>query len=182
MLRGVEGEEGVLRGAVRGEEDVEGVLRAAVRGVEDDGGVLRGVLFLGGVLRGVGFLAAVAPDGGGFAVLPRAAFQDVPHAMHDRSVRALLVSHAVQRQGVGGRPAPPGRLAAGRAAPPPDPGFFATGFAPGSGFTPGFGPDLGGSGAVSRRVPPQVAQDASVGSLNVSQSAQRQLADAATSC
>ncbi|MET8080560.1 hypothetical protein [Streptomyces sp. NPDC005303] len=140
---------------------------------------LRGGDFLAG-LRGAVFFAVASPeddDFGDFGVpFLAAAFQEVPQVRQDTSVRALNVSHSGQRQSAVGRPAPPGRFAGGRGAPV----FFAAGLDAEDALAA-----PGGLGAVlaaeSRRVSPQTVHDGSLGPLNVSQSAQRQLADATTS-
>lgn len=129
-----------------------------------------GAAFLGAAVSAAGFLAV-----GFFAV---AAFQPVPHTMQLRSVRALLVSQLEQRQSAAG-------LAAGRFGPD-----FGGGFGPvlGAAFGGVFGGDFGvapgaaesRAGAVLRRVLPQIVHARSTGSLNVSQSAQRQFGDVAT--
>ncbi|MFI1617149.1 hypothetical protein ACH4VT_09235 [Streptomyces lydicus] len=89
-----------------------------------------------------------------------AAFQLVPQTKQEVSSLRLSQSHLVQRQSAAGL-AGEGRLAAGRAA------LLRGGAA-------------AGEGASVRRVPPQFVQAFTSGSLKVSQSAQRQLAVAAT--
>ncbi|MFD6326710.1 hypothetical protein ACFWOL_28520 [Streptomyces sp. NPDC058442] len=136
-----------------------------------------------------------AVDGGFGGGVLAAAFQAVPHAMQDGSVRALFVSHSEHRQKAGG-PEVPSRFAAGFRADPAA-GFGAR-FVPDLGLAAAAGPErvaeedspsdvrvVGGVLArgllrVLRRVPPQPSQDVSPGSLNVSQSAHCQLADAVT--
>lgn len=171
---------------------------------------VRGVDFLAAGLRGTLFFPAASPEAEDFADLGDlegfgvlffvAAFHEVPQVRQDTSVRALYVSHSEQRQSADGHPAPPGRLAGGRGAPvffaagldaaglaavrldvagPDAAGPFAAERAP---AVPGLVGVLGaGLAGESRRASPQTVQDASAGPLNVSQSAQRQLADA-TSC
>ncbi|MDR3080663.1 MAG: hypothetical protein LBV60_06995, partial [Streptomyces sp.] len=127
------------------------------------------VTFLGVGFLGVGF--AEPPEAGpadlvgdffaadlaaGFV----AAFQPVPQTRQDASDLRLFVSHLVQRQSAVGL-AGEGRLAAARGA------LLRGGAAAGAG--------LG-----ARRVLVQIVQAISAGSLKVSQSAQRQLAVAAT--
>ncbi|MFJ9855371.1 hypothetical protein [Streptomyces sp. NPDC101150] len=127
------------------------------------------VVFFGVGFLGAGFaeppeagLADLAGDffAAGLAAGFVAAFQPVPQTRQDVSDLALLVSHLVQRQSAVGL-AGDGRLAAGRGA------LLRAGVA-------------AGVGAGARRVLPQIVQAFAAGSLKVSQSAQRQLAVAAT--
>ncbi|MFF9804943.1 hypothetical protein ACF1G5_07395 [Streptomyces coeruleorubidus] len=133
-----------------------------------------------------------AVDGGFAAGVLAAAFQAVPHAMQDGSVRALFVSHSEHRQEAAG-PEVPSRFAAGFRGDPS--AAFGARFVPDFGLAAAAGPEpiaeeearsdvrmVGGVLLrVLRRVPPQPSQDASPGPLNVSQSAHCQLADAVTS-
>ncbi|MEV6025037.1 hypothetical protein [Streptomyces sp. NPDC052036] len=120
-------------------------------------GILFGVGFLGAGLRSVVFFAVVLADAADFvAAFLVAVFQPVPHTMHDRSVRALFVSHFAQRQSAVGRAAP-GRLAAGREAPDaPEPP---------AGLAAGLDVVEVARGAAPRRLPPHVPQDVSAGAL-----------------
>ncbi|MFE0191966.1 hypothetical protein [Streptomyces sp. NPDC058989] len=126
------------------------------------------------VFFGVGFLGpglAEPPEPGladlvgdffvaGLAAGLVAAFQVVPQIKQAVSSLRLFQSHLVQRQSAVGL-AGDGRLAVGRGA------LLRGGAA-------------AGAGAGVRRVLPQIVQAFSAGSLKVSQSAQRQLAVAAT--
>lgn len=127
------------------------------------------VVFFGVGRLGAGFagppeagLADLAGDflAAGLAAGFVAAFQLVPQTTQDVSDVPLFVSHLVQRQSAAGL-AGDGRLAAGRGA------LLRGGAA-------------AGAGAGARRVLPQIVQVFSAGLLKVSQSAQRQLAVAAT--